>query len=223
MWLTLIFKPRNFDVQFSNCMIFFYLILILFLHGNSGCCMGKEEVFWFKKGIQETIGRAAVWRIFETSTCTMRGEWMLSDLVGIIACIRWENRIFSRRLKKHDFGREKSNIFGREHKHQNFWVEISTGIFWIEVEEVTWFWFGERHHHCFGLRTQPDFSWENGASAPLLRREEKLRRIERETPFFYEGRSTQAGFWWGVLGFFFRKKIQQIFGSWWTPFGQRTN
>ena len=56
--------------------------------------------------------------------------------------------------------------------------------------------FGERHHHSFGLRrTQPDFGWNKGASTPLLRREEKLRRIRRETPFFDEGRSTQVGFW----------------------------
>ena len=60
-------------------------------HGNWDCYMGNEEVFWFKKRIQETIDRAAVWRIFEASTCTMRDEWILSDLVGITACIRWEN------------------------------------------------------------------------------------------------------------------------------------
>ena len=44
-------------------------------------------------------------------------------------------------------------------------------------------------------RTQPDIGWEKGASAPLLRREENLRRIGRDTPFFDEGRSTQVGFW----------------------------
>ena len=42
-------------------------------HGNWGCYMGNE-VFRFKKRIQETIDRVAVWRIFKASTCTMRDE-----------------------------------------------------------------------------------------------------------------------------------------------------